>query len=77
MILPPNSLHAFSNRASEPCRVLGISTPLHQTFFDAVASADQKEPFSALPLAKAMARIAEIGLQHNMYFAPYEVKAAP
>ena len=76
MILPPNSLHAFYNRTSEPCRVLGISTQLHQTFFDAVASANQKEPFSALPLAKAMARIAQIGLQHNMYFAPYDVKTA-
>ena len=76
MILPPNSLHAFYNRTSELCRVLGISTQLHQTFFDAVASADQKEPFSALPPAKAMARVAQIGLQHNMYFAPYEVKTA-
>ena len=76
MILPPNSLHAFYNRTSEPYRVLGISTQLHQAFFDAVASADQKDPFSALPRAQAMARIAQIGLQHNMYFAPYEVKTA-
>lgn len=73
MILPSNSLHAFYNRSSEPCRVLGISTHLHQTFFDAVASADQKEPFSALPVPKAMARVAQIGLQHDMYFAPYDV----
>ena len=76
MILPPNSLHAFYNRTSEPCRVLGISTQLHQAFFDAVASADQKDPFSALPRAEAMARIAQIGLQHNMYFAPYDVETA-
>jgi quercetin dioxygenase-like cupin family protein len=77
MILPPNSLHAFCNRSSEPCRVLGISTQLHQTFFDAVASADQSEPFSALPLAEAMARVAEIGLRHNVYFAPYDANTAP
>jgi quercetin dioxygenase-like cupin family protein len=76
MILPPNSLHALYNRSSEPCRVLGISTQLHQTFFDAVASADQKEPFSALPLPKAMARVAQIGLRHSMYFAPYDVNTA-
>jgi len=76
MILPSNSLHAFYNRTSEPCRVLGISTQLHQTFFDAVASADEKESFSALAPAKAMARIAQIGLRHNMYFAPYDVKTA-
>jgi quercetin dioxygenase-like cupin family protein len=77
MILPPNSLHAFYNRSVEPCRMLGISTQLHQSFFDAVASADRKEPFSKLTLPKAMARVAEIGLRHNMYFAPYEVGAAP
>jgi len=73
MILPPNSLHAFYNKTSEPCRLLGISTQLHQTFFDSVASADQKEPFSVPPLPEAMARVAQIGLRHNMYFAPYDV----
>lgn len=72
MILPPNSLHAFYNRSSERCRLLGISTHLHQTFFDAVARADQKESFSTLPLAKTMGRVAKIGLQHNMYFASYD-----
>jgi len=77
MIFPPNSLHAFYNRSSEPCRVLGISTQLHQTFFDAVASANQSEPFSALPLAETMARVAEIGLRHNMYFAPYDANTVP
>lgn len=77
MILSPNSLHAFYNRSFEPCRMLGISTQLHQTFFDAVATADRRESFSALPFAEAMMRVAQIGLRHNMYFAPYEVSAAP
>ena len=76
MILPPNSLHAFYNRSSEPCRVLGISTHLHQTFFDAVASIDHKERFSDLPLNEALTRIAQIGLRHNLYFAPYDVNTA-
>lgn len=76
MILPPNSLHAFYNRSSEPCRALGISTQLHQTFFDAVACANQHEPFSALPLPEAMARVAEIGLRHNMYFASHDATTA-
>jgi len=76
VILPPNSLHAFYNRSSEPCRVLGISTQLHQAFFDAVARSDQEKPFSALSLPDAMARVAQIGLQHNMYFAPYDVTSA-
>jgi quercetin dioxygenase-like cupin family protein len=73
MILPPNSLHAFYNRSSERCRLLGISTQLHQTFFDAVANFDQREPFAPLPFPEAMARIAQIGLRHNMYFAPHGV----
>ena len=76
MILPPNALHAFQNKSSKPCRLLGISTQLHQTFFDAVASADQKEPFLVLPLSEAMARIAQIGSQHNVYFAPHDANTS-
>lgn len=76
MILPPNSLHALYNRSSEPCRVLGISTRLHQSVFNAVATADQKQPFSALPPAEAMAGVGQIGLLHSMYFAPYGRNAA-
>jgi hypothetical protein len=41
---------------SELCRLLGISTQLHQTFFDAVASADHEETFSSRPLSEAMER---------------------
>jgi hypothetical protein len=73
MILPPNSLHAFYKKSSELCRLLDISTQLHQTFFDAVASADQEEPFSSCPLSEAMERIAQIGRHYNMYFAPHDV----
>jgi len=73
MILPPNSLHAFYNKSSELCRLLGISTQLRQTFLDAVASADQEEPFSSRPLSEAMERFAQIGRQHNMHFAPHDV----
>ena len=71
MILPPNSLHAFYNKSSELCRLLGIFTQLQQTFFDPVVSADQEEPFSSRPLSEAMERIAQIGLQHK--FAPHDV----
>lgn len=73
MILPPNSLHALYNKTSEPCCLLGISTPSHQAFFDAVASADKKRPFAPLPLPEAMMVVAQIGAQHNMYFAPVDV----
>jgi quercetin dioxygenase-like cupin family protein len=75
IILPPNALHAFYNKTSEPCRLLGISTQLHQAFFDAVAKADQELSFSALPPSEGMARVAQIGAQHNMYFAPHDVNA--
>jgi len=60
-------------KSSGLCRLLGISTQLHQPFFDAVASADQEEPFSSRPLSEAMERIAQILLQHKMYFAPHDV----
>jgi quercetin dioxygenase-like cupin family protein len=73
MILPPNCLHAFYNKTSDPCRLLGISTQLNQTFFDAVASADKNKPFASLPLPEAMKLVAQIGGQHNFYFAPIDV----
>src|SRR5215831_18037119 len=72
-ILPPNSLHAFYNKTSEPCRLLGISTPSHQAFFDAVASADKKESFASVPFPEAMSLIAQIGAQHNFYFVPVDI----
>jgi mannose-6-phosphate isomerase-like protein (cupin superfamily) len=73
MILPPNSLHAFYNRTSEPCLLLGISTPSHQAFFDAVASADKNRPFASLPFPEAMQLVAQIGAQYDFYFAPIDV----
>ena len=75
MILPPNALHAFYNKTSGSCRVLGISTQLHQAFFDAVAKADQETPFSALRASEAMARVAQIGSQHSMSFVLFDVNA--
>jgi hypothetical protein len=73
MILLPNSLHAFYNKTSEPCRLLGISTQLHQAFFDAVASADKNNPFALFAPPEAMRLITQIGGQYNMYFAPVDI----
>jgi quercetin dioxygenase-like cupin family protein len=73
MILPPNSFHAFYNKTSEPCHLLGISTQLHQAFFDAVASVDKNNPFALLALPEAMRLITQIGGQYNMYFAPVDI----
>ena len=73
MILPPNSLHGFYNRTSEPCRLLGISTPSHQAFFDAAARADKNSPFALLALPETTRLITHIAGQYNMYFAPVDI----
>jgi quercetin dioxygenase-like cupin family protein len=73
IVLSCNTLHAFYNKAPKPCRVLGISTQLHQAFFDAVERADKDLPFSSLPPSDAMVRVAKIGSQYNMHFVPYDV----
>jgi quercetin dioxygenase-like cupin family protein len=75
MILPPNSFHAFYNKTRKLCRLLGISTQLHQAFFDAVERADASTPFSALPASELMARVAAIGAEYCMNFAPPDVDA--
>jgi hypothetical protein len=72
MIVPPNALHALRNNRSQIGRLLGISTPLHQAFFDAVVAADKRRTFASLPLPEAMKLIAQIGTEHNMYFAPVD-----
>jgi quercetin dioxygenase-like cupin family protein len=73
MILPPNSLHGFQNRGLSVCRLLGISTAAHQTFFDAVVEADRETSFASMPLSEAMGKIAQIALRNHMYFAPIDV----
>jgi quercetin dioxygenase-like cupin family protein len=72
MILPPNSLHALHNRGLSVCRLLGISTAAHQTFFDAVAEADRETSFASMPPAESMRKIAQIALKNHMYFAPLD-----
>ena len=73
MILSGNTLHAFYNKGAKPCRVLGITTQLHEAFFDAVEGADKDLSFSSLSPSEAMARVARIGSQYSMHFAPYDV----
>jgi quercetin dioxygenase-like cupin family protein len=73
MILPPNSLHGLYNHGPSDCRLLGISTAVHQTFFDAVADADRTSSFASMPPADAMSKIAQIASDNHMYFAPMDV----
>ena len=75
IILPTNSFHAFYNKTSEHCRLLGISTQLHQAFFDAVERANASAPFSALPQSEVMARVAAIGSEYLMNFASQDAGA--
>jgi quercetin dioxygenase-like cupin family protein len=70
MILPPNSLHGLYNHGSSDCRLLGISTAVHQTFFDAVADADRASSFASMTrnrpwgkLLRSQARTRCISLQ--------------
>jgi hypothetical protein len=58
MILPPNSLHGLYNHGSSDRQLLGISTAVHQTFFDAVADADRASSFASMTPEQAMGKIA-------------------
>ena len=60
-------------KESEPCRLLGISTPSHQAFFDEVARADKKKSLASVPFPEAMRLVAQIGAQYNFYFAPVDI----
>jgi len=75
MILPANCFHAFDNKTGKPCRLLGISTQLHQAFFDAVERADASAPFSELPASELVARVTAIGAEYCMNFAPPDADA--
>jgi quercetin dioxygenase-like cupin family protein len=74
MMLPPNSLHGFFNVSDKTCRLLGVSTGVHQTFFDAVLKADHESSFADMPLPEAMEKIGSLALANHMYFPPVSVK---
>jgi quercetin dioxygenase-like cupin family protein len=76
MILPPNSLHGFLNRGNSVCRLLGISTAVHQTFFDAVAKADREISFATMAPLDTMGKIGAIALENHMYFAPVDINSS-
>jgi quercetin dioxygenase-like cupin family protein len=73
MLLSPNSLHGFVNLGEATCRLLGVSTAAHQTFFDAVVRADHESSFGAMALPEAMRKLGAIALGNGMYFPPVPV----
>ena len=66
----PGAFHGFRNEGDGEARLLSISVPEHQRFFDAVASADGQLPFATMEPALAMQRVAAIGEETGAVFAP-------
>ena len=64
----PGVQHAFSNTSAAEARLLSISTPRHQEFFDTVAAADRDQPFATMSPADAFARVAAIGVSTDTRF---------
>lgn len=62
-------LHGFANEGNTEARLLSISVPEHQRFFDALVAADREQPFAAMPPEAAMARVAAIGDDTDSVFA--------
>jgi quercetin dioxygenase-like cupin family protein len=75
MILPPNTLHGFFDLSNSVCRLLGISTAVHQTFFDAIAKADRDISFASMAPLDATGKICAIALENHMYFALVDTTA--
>lgn len=61
--------HGFRNPGAEPLRLLSVSVPKHEGFFDALAQADREAPFVDLPPDEAMQRVGLIGAQNATWFA--------
>jgi quercetin dioxygenase-like cupin family protein len=69
VIAQPGIFHGFGNESDEEARLLSISVPEHQRFFDAVTSADREIPFSTMAPDLAMQRVAAIGEETGAVFA--------
>jgi quercetin dioxygenase-like cupin family protein len=74
VIIPPNALHALFNESEQMCRLLDVSTPSHQAFFDVMLDEDKRDPFANHTPQDARKRAASIARHYDMYLAPYDVK---
>jgi quercetin dioxygenase-like cupin family protein len=68
-IAQSGTFHGFRNESDEEARLLSISVPEHQRFFDAIIDADRESPFSAMAPEAAMQRVAAIGESNDSVFA--------
>ena len=64
----PEVRHAFVNRSKARVRLLSISTPAHEPFFDAVVAADRDASFAGLPPDQVFTRVVAIGAQTGCRF---------
>lgn len=69
VIAQAGAFHGFANQGNEEARLLSISVPEHQRFFDAVASADREVHFGSMTPEMAMHRVAAIGQETGAVFA--------
>lgn len=69
VVARPTVLHGFANEGDTEARLLSISVPEHQRFFDALVAADREQPFAAMPPEGAMLRVAAIGDEMDSVFA--------
>lgn len=72
VVAGPGTYHGFGNDGVEQARLISISVPEHQRFFDAVASADREMPFATMAPERAMQRVAAIGQETDAVFAPLQ-----
>jgi len=70
VVARPTGIHGFANQGEEEARLLSISVPEHQLFFDTIAEADREQPFAAMTPESAMLRVAEIGSRTDSVFLP-------
>ena len=69
VIAHAGAFHGFTNQGDEEARLLSISVPEHQRFFDAVANADREIRFETMTPEMAMQRVAAIGEETGAVFA--------
>lgn len=70
VVARPGAFHGFVNEGDKEARLLSISVPEHQRFFDAVARADRETPFSSMSPDIAMQHVAAIGAETDAVFSP-------
>lgn len=67
--VPAGAQHSFFNPSAAAARLLSISIPKHEMFFDTIVDANRATPFSELPQGEIMRRLTLIGEKTATWFA--------